>query len=325
MTIAREIQRAAQVLKEGNTFFLCTHTQPDGDALGSMLGLAAVLEEMGKTLIVHTPEPAPRLYGFLPGVDWLDHDRGPEGCDAVVVLDCGSLSRIGPKAADVDRHPVVINLDHHQTGATFGTLRIVDSDACATGELVRRLIAAIPREVGPATALNLYVAVASDTGNFQNASTDRQAFELAAEMTGHGVNPAHVARRLFDDYSLARLRLLGLTLGNLETLAGGRLVLLSVTRARLAQAGAELEDTAGLINQVSAMAGVEVIALLTEGEGPRIDVSLRSRNGVNVADVAENLGGGGHPNAAGCSLSAPFKKARTQVIHALSAAIEGAR
>jgi phosphoesterase RecJ-like protein len=320
--MTREIQRAAQLLREKGSFFLATHRQPDGDALGATLALAAVLRQMGKRVVVHLSEPAPRLYRFLPGIEGVTR-RGPEGCEVAVVLDCGSLSRVGPVAGELAEHPLLINIDHHQTGGGFGQIELVDSTACAAGELVRRLIAAIPWQITPPVALNLYVAVASDTGNFQNASTDRRAFELAAEMSGHGVRADDIARRLFDDYSLPRLRLLGLALSGLETLAEGRLALVSVSRRMLEAAGAGLEDCAGLINQISQMAGVKVVAMLTEAGAGQVEVSLRSRNGVNVASVAEGLGGGGHPNAAGCALSGGLEEARRRIIDVLGAALEG--
>lgn len=318
----REIERAAQVLREKGSFFLATHRQPDGDGLGAMLALAQVLREMGKRFVVHAPEPAPRQLGFLPGLERLT-SRGPEGCEVAIVLDCSDLSRVGPVEAELARHPLVINIDHHQTGGGFGHLRLVDAASCATGEIVHRLISAIPWPLGPEAALNLYVAVAADTGNFANAGTDRRAFELAAELVGLGVRPVEVARRLFDDYSLPRLKLLGLALSGLESLQEGRLALLSVTRHTLAAAGAVLEDVAGLMNQVSSMAGADVAALLTE-TGEAVEVSLRSRNGLNVAAVAEKLGGGGHPNAAGFRLEAPLPEVRRRLLAALAAAMEEA-
>jgi len=316
------IQKAAATLRGKGSFFLATHRHPDGDGLGSTLALAQVLIEMGKRVVIHAPEPAPRLYRFLPGIERLD-TRGAEGCEVAIVLDCGSLARVGPLAPELAGHPLLINIDHHQTGGGFGHLELVDGTSCATGEIVHRLIRALPWPISGSVALNLYVAVASDTGNFANANTNARAFELAAEMVALGVKPIDVARHLFDDYSVAKLRLLGLMLGSLEILEGGRLAVLSVTRRMLETAEADLEDSAGLINQVSSMAGVEVIALMTEDEAGGIEVSLRSRNGINVASVAERLGGGGHPNAAGLRLEAPLKSARRQLVSALGAAIEG--
>lgn len=318
-----EIERAAQVLRSKGSFFLATHRQPDGDGLGAMLALAQVLTEMGKRVVVHAPEPAPRQLGFLPGIQRLC-TWGPDGCEVAVILDCGALSRVGPVESELAAHPLIINIDHHQQGrGEFGHIKLIDSTSPATGEIVRRLIATLPWPLSPEVALNLYVAVASDTGGFQNDGTDRRAFELAAELVGHGVRPAEVARRLFDEYSLSRLRLLGMALTGLETLAGGRLALLTISRRLLAEAGAELEDTAGLMNQVSAMAGFEVSALLSETEGGVIDVSLRSRNGLNVADVAERLGGGGHPNAAGFRQAASLEAVRGRLLAELAPLLGG--
>jgi len=316
MGMTGEIQRAAHLLREEGSFWLCTHSQPDGDGLGAALALAQVLAGMGKRVVVHAPEPAPRPLRFLPGIERLDREAGPAACEVAVVLDCGSLERVGPKAAELAEHSLIINIDHHQTNGGFGHLRLIDRASCATGEIVRRLIGAIPWPLSPEVAFNLYVAVASDTGNFQNPGTDQRAFELAAELVGHGVSPHQVARHLFDDYSLARLKLLGLALGGLETLAGGRLALVSITSRMLAAAGAELEDCAGLINEVSALAGVSVAALLTETAGG-VEVSLRSRDGVNVAAIAERFGGGGHKGAAGFALGGPLAEVRRRLVEAL--------
>jgi phosphoesterase RecJ-like protein len=319
---AEEVQRAAEVLREKGSFFLATHVRPDGDGLGAMLALAAVLRQMGKRVVVHAPEPAPRLYRFLPGIERLTSNIGAEGCEVAVVVDCGSLGRLGPMAEWVSRHPLVINIDHHQTNSGFGHLRLVDAGACAAAEIVRRLIAELPWPLNPEVALNLYVAVVSDTGGFQNANTDRRAFELAAELVGPGVSPHDVARRLFDDYSLARLKLLGLALSRLESLDGGRLALVSVTRRMLDEAGADLEESAGLINQLSGVAGVKVAALLAETEGEGVEVSLRSRDGVNVADIAEGFGGGGHPNAAGFAQEGRLPEVKRRLVAALEPALD---
>jgi len=325
MSRTETLTQVAAELRGRTSFFLCTHRHPDGDGLGSTLALFWVLREMGKRVSVYAQDDIPRVYRFLPGWEEFDSEARPEGSQVAVVLDCGRLERAGDVADSLANHPLLINIDHHWTNAGFGALSLMDPESCATGELVYRLIKEIPWRMSPPVALNLYAAIASDTANFQNANTTREAFEVAAELTGLGVKPAEVARQLFDRYSAARMRLLGLALSALEIQHGGRLAAVFVTREMLERAGATYEDVAGLVTHVASVAGVEAAVLVSQVGEERFEVSLRGRNGANVAQVAEGFGGGGHPNAAGFSIRGPLAQVRSQVLQATAQALEAKR
>ncbi len=296
---------------------LCTmHRHPDGDALGSALALAAALRELGREVVVYNPDELPYNYRFLAGADRVVRTLSPdERFDATVATDSGAASRLGPDLPDGARRGVFINLDHHITTEPFGDINYVDPAAAAVGVLVHKIIRGLGHAVSRDSAESIYASILADTGGFRYASTDPESLRCAAELLEAGVDPWEMTVRVYEQQPLARMKLLADVLGTLEVAPGGKLATLTITNEMKRRCGSSDELSDGFINHARSIRGVEVAAQFTEPEenagsnagsvgGMVCDwrVSFRSRGTVDVASIAQKFGGGGHRNAAGCTI-----------------------
>jgi phosphoesterase RecJ-like protein len=279
------------------------------------MGLA--LEKMGKTVAMVNESPIPAVYRFLPAVDRIGTAiETPLGSyDTAVVLDCGDLHRVGKFTDMIGRIPVVINIDHHITNTRFGHAQWVDDKACATAEIVHRMIGAmgVPMDLDMATAI--YTAIFTDTGSFRFSSTNQMAFAICEEMVGLGVDPYKVAQNVYGTYSLGRIKLLNLALDSIEIAAGGRVSIMTLSQDMLRETHTQPEDADGLINYAKRIQNVRLAALIHEQEAPtRCHVSLRSDGTIDVAAIAAQFGGGGHASAAGFNMNSPPPVVKTEII-----------
>lgn len=299
---ANHLNQIVRTIQTARTILVATHAFPDGDALGSQLGLAYILEAMGKTVIRYSEEPASYLYTFLPGSDKLlctlpDLSQ----VDCAIALDCGDCFRLGKAAEALLTIRPLIVIDHHAGHKDFGDMRWVQSDRSSTGDMVYELAKALEADISRDAAFCLYAAIVSDTGSFKYASTTAATFKIAGELVAKGVNPEQVAGKLFDNFTENRLHLLQEVLSTLELRADGKLAVITATRAMFETTRSQPEDSESFINYPRALAKVKVAVFFKEKEGG-IGVSMRSKgNHYDVAAVARRLGGGGHRNAAGCN------------------------
>lgn len=304
------MKKIIRQLKNSRRVLLASHANPDGDAIGSLLATGMAMQKLGCEARLYNESSIPAVYRFLPSVDTIqDELTDPENFDTAVVLDCGDLSRIGSAADSIAAIPVVINIDHHTTNTRFGTHHLVDVDACATSEIVFRLIRAMGLEMDTSMATAIYTGILTDTGSFRFSNTNQAAFSICEAMVAMGVNPSTVAQHVYGTYSLGRIKLLNLALDSIEISDNGDLSIMTVTRSMLADTGTQPEDADGLINYARRIQDVKVAALIHELENvnvpavgrQRFHVSLRSDGSVDVARIASDFGGGGHAGAAGFS------------------------
>ncbi len=328
--VALELDRREVVafLRQRERFLILLHVRPDGDSVGSSLALALGLRKLGKAAVVVRSDDLPLNLLFLPGVDQVVSYEEllplPDRYDGAVLIDCGDRERVGPAAPLLERAEKVINIDHHVSNGRFGDLNCIDVEAAAAGEIVRAILRDLGVELDPAIATALYTAVVTDTGSFRYENTSAATHELAAELLRHGVEPAEVARRIWEDKPLSSLRLLERALGSLRLDEGGRVAWMSLTREDFARAGARRDESEGIVNYGRSLAGVEVAILFLE-EGPdEVKVSLRSHRRVDVSRVAAAFGGGGHARAAGCTLRVPLAEAEARVLALVREALAGA-
>jgi len=299
----RALEAMAKEIGRHRKLLLATHINPDGDALGSLLALGAVLESLGKEVFCYSEEPAPSMYAFLPGHQRLMTTL-PEtlAFDAAIALDCGDRFRLGREMERLLTIQPFMVIDHHVEHKEFGDLEWVEPGRAATGEMVYELAKLLGAEISPQAAFCLYTAIVSDTGGFRYAATTAETFAVARDLVLLGVDPAAVAGWLFNNYSCSRMRLLQAVLANLEICAGERIAIMSATMRMLADTGTTAADTEGFINYALALQSVQVAAFIREGDNGRISVSLRSKGEWDVAAIATRFGGGGHRNAAGFRL-----------------------
>jgi len=304
MTAQRVPEPLLDRLRRGHRFLLVSHMNPDGDAIGSGLGLARLLRQMGKGATVWNRDPVPKIYTALPGAERIhvgtEAPKGfPELYDALIALECPSPERTGLEEFFSERP--VLNLDHHLGNEQYGEVNWVDTSAPAVGEMVFRIAGALKLELDVDTANALYLTLVTDTGGFRFSNTTPETFDAAAELVRSGARPEVVSRWLYESQPVSAVRLLGEMLGSLELHRGGHLASVWITREMAERAGAQPGDSEGLIDHPRSIAGVEAVALFRELEDERFKVSLRSRGEVDVEKVARHFGGGGHHNAAGFS------------------------
>jgi phosphoesterase RecJ-like protein len=299
-------------LTESQAIFLSTHINPDGDAIGSLIALGLGLQQHGKHIYLYNASPIPAVYRFLPGVQLVQQVL-PESSawDTAVVLDCGTLDRIGVAVDFVRGLPQVINIDHHVTNTNFGQYRLVDSTACSSAEIVYRLLKKMAITIDAAIATSIYTGILTDTGSFRFANTNSAAYTICSEMVQAGVDPYTVAQHVYGTYSLGRIKLLNMALDSIEISANGKLSLMTLTQDMFRETDTNPEDVDGMINYAKRIEDVKVAALIMENENgavqKRYHVSLRSDGTVDVAEIAASFGGGGHFSAAGFGVESSLK------------------
>ena len=310
-------------INEAKHILLASHSQPDGDAVSSILALGLAIGKLGKKTTIYNASPIPAVYRFLPSVERIvRHIKKATTYDVALVLDCGNLPRIGEATTTVSQIPVVINIDHHISNTGFGNIQLIDPLACSTAEIVYRLIKAMDVPIDKAMATSLYTGILTDTGSFRFSSTNQAAFAISQEMAELGVEAHEVAQHVYGTYSLGRIKLLNLALDSIEISDNGKLSVMTVTGAMFEETRTQPEDADGMINYARRIEDVKVAALIHEQKNGktksnghcRFHVSLRSDGSVDVAAIAGSFGGGGHASAAGFQVETTLKKLKSDII-----------
>lgn len=299
-----------EVLRKGERFLVCSHSRPDGDAVGSVLAVGMMLEQMGKRADLVTADGVPTVYRGLPGAMQIRHTQRIHGpYDAVILLECDSPERA--RLHGLKDH-FLINIDHHLSGQHYAQLNWIDHEAASVGELVHRLVKVVGAEVTAEMAKCLYTTLLTDTGGFTYGTVRASTFELARELVIAGADPVAIAGEVFYSTPTSKVLLLGAALNHLKR--EGRLAWLWVTHHDMVRTCAAEEDCEGIVNVAIGISGVEAAVFLRELPERNIRLSLRSKGKINVASIAERLGGGGHGNAAGCTLEGPLDSALDKIL-----------
>ncbi|HEX8711650.1 MAG TPA: bifunctional oligoribonuclease/PAP phosphatase NrnA [Terracidiphilus sp.] len=299
-----------EVVRKGERFLVCSHSRPDGDALGSMLAMGMLLEQMGKRADLVSADRIPNIYRGLPGAGAIRTAMRVYGpYDAVILLECDDVSRA--RLRGLDRF-FLINIDHHVSGRPYANLNWIDCAAASVGELVFRLVRAAGATLTAEMATCLYTTVLTDTGGFCYGATKASTFELARELVVAGADPIAIAQEVCFSTPTSKVLLLGSALANLKR--EGRVAWLWITHQDMVRTCAVDEDCEGIVNFALCISGVEAAAFLRELPDRRVRLSLRSKGKVNVAAIAERLGGGGHETAAGCTLDGPLPRALDAIL-----------
>jgi len=279
---------------------MTTHVDPDADGIGSMLGLGASLRRAGKQTIMVTQEPLEAPLNLLPGADRIVQAFSADRqFDALFVLDCGELQRMGLLRSVADRQETLVCIDHHKTNDFFADINLVDPKSSSTGELIYQIIKRAGLPLEEVTANNLFAAIQTDTGSFRYQNTSSRALRIAAELVEWGASPWEISRIVLEGYSVSRLKLLQAALGTLEFHQDGKIGLMTISSRMFQETGARRIDSERFVDYPRFVSGVEISVLIREVEKKSFKFSLRSNNHVDVADLAAHFGGGGHARAAG--------------------------
>ncbi|MEO7189663.1 MAG: bifunctional oligoribonuclease/PAP phosphatase NrnA [Vicinamibacterales bacterium] len=317
------VESVAAVLRERRSFLLTSHARPDGDAIGSSMALGLALTALGKDVTIALHDAIPVPYEGFPNVDQiLITDRFAKPVDAVVFLECSDPTR--PEIAGLESY-FTVNIDHHLGNTMYGAINWFDESAAACGELVAELIDALGVPWSTAIAAHLYLALATDTGSFRFGPVSARTFDTCRRISEAGVSTSDLARQIFDSFSIGRVKLTGALLNTMELHHNQQLAVLCFDDELLRSCGASVDDTEGLVNLPLGAREVAAVLLFKRQEGDVFRVSLRSKGTVDVRSVAAAWAGGGHHNAAGCTVHGPYEDIKLAMVRATSQAIDAAR
>ncbi len=321
-TIEPTLQQICDALRRRRSFLVISHARPDGDSIGSQLAMAFALDALGKQVRIVNADPAPDHYQDFPGMERIEIASRVDGVatEAVIVMECSDPSRTG--VAGLEQHPFIINIDHHAGNRMYGALNWHDESAAACGEMIFELIRALGVPLTSEIATHIYLAILTDTGSFHHSNITPRTFDICRRTVEAGVNPAAMARRVFDSNSFGKLKLIGALLDGMELLADGRLAVLYIDDAMLAACGCTHNDTEGIINLPLTAREIQAVAFFKAGSNGDLRVSMRSKYDVDVRQVANLYGGGGHKNAAGFTVTGALAEVRPRILEQLVQAIE---
>lgn len=300
-------------IDQNHSFLVTSHARPDGDAVGSVLACTMMLRALGKEADAMLADPVPLIYKSLPRAgEIIPAVRIERPHDCAIMLECDSVQRTGLSGLE---GMLLINIDHHSNARDFAHLNWIDPNASAVAQMIFELAKASGVVITAEMATCLYTAVLTDTGSFCYEGTSDRTFSLAQELVKAGADPVRIARNVYFSSPTSKMRLLGAALSSLHR--DGALAWMHITKEEMEFTGAFEEDCEGLVNYALGIQGVELAAFFRELPDGRFRVSLRSKGAINVSDVAEKFGGGGHECASGLSIAGPLESAKEHVLDAL--------
>jgi phosphoesterase RecJ-like protein len=320
------IDRILEVIREHETFCIVGHIRPDGDCIGSQLGLALALKNDGKKVTVWNQDSVPLKYKFLVGDGLIEKPKRGEKFDCVIATDCASFERLGKVGECIADRKVLINIDHHQSNPRYGDVNWVSPREPSTGELIYRLMKVARWPITKPIADLLFTAISTDTGSFQYATTRPGTFHAGAELVTRGANLAKICDEVYQSYPLSRAKLLKHVYSKFRLAADDQIAWFWLKKADFNRTGAESDDTEGLIDHIRAIEPVVVACVFEEVEPELTRISLRSKNAnVNVNTIAAQFGGGGHMAAAGARIAGKPLATQRKVIAAIKRALKAAK
>src|SRR4051812_42475197 len=320
MTDTAAVQRIVDAVRARRRFVLSSHSRPDGDSIGSQLAMAYALRELGKEVRIVNKDLAPGPLLAFPGVPDIEiADQVSGDYDAAIIMECGDLARTG--VGGLDRQ-FVINIDHHPGNTEYGQINWFDASAAACGEMVFELIQALGVPISVDIGTHIYLAILTDTGSFHYGNMTPRTFEMCREVIEAGVDPVAVARSVYDSNNMGRLKLFGSVLSSMQIDASGRIAIVYLDHEMARAAGGTYEDTEGLINLPLTVKEIQAVVFFKQIEGDEYRVSMRSKGEIDIGALAKEFGGGGHKNAAGCTVTGPIDALQKTFLEKIERAIE---
>jgi phosphoesterase RecJ-like protein len=317
------ITRIIEAIKESQRFCVAGHVRPDGDCVGSQLGLTLALRAEGKQVVCWNEDRLPQKYEFLDGDHTFEQPKSGLDFDCVIATDAASFERLGSVGSCVSARKLLINIDHHTSNTRYGDINWVAAKEPSTGELIYRLLRTAKWPVTRQIADCLFTAVSTDTGSFQYPTTRPGTYHVAGELVRRGANLAKICDEVYQSYPLSRVRLLRHVYNHFRLTDNDRIGYFWLKKADFARSGAESADSEGLIDHIRAIAPVVIACVFEEIEPELTRISLRSKSEkLNVNEIAAHFGGGGHPAAAGARIPGRPMSVQRQVIAAIRKALK---
>ncbi len=314
------LSQVVEIIEKKQNFAITTHVRPDGDGIGSSLGLWWLLKSLGKEAEVIARDNIPNSYRQLPGSEKIRQvSEIDKEYDAVFVMECSDVKR--PGIAKLEDQ-FVVNIDHHSTCEHFGTVNWIDPTASAVGEMIYNLCKAIGGRITKEIAECVYMALVTDTGSFHFPNTTDRTLKVASELVKVGVKPSNISEAVYNSYSWSRVELMQRVLQTLKRDESGKIASMRQTLEMIEEAEAVDGDNNGFVNIPLVAKEVVASVYMREVEPNTFRVSLRSKGDLNVARIAEQFGGGGHKNAAGCRVEGDWDELEQELIEAIWLAIQ---
>lgn len=307
---------ATKTLKNASQILVVSHVNPDGDAIGSTLAVGLMAKSLGIPVTLVNESPVPEKLAFLPGADQIQlPSQVEERFSVIIAVDAADISRIGECQQLFADDPVIINIDHHPTNDHFGTINVVKAGAAATVEILYHWIKDLNLSISEQLANVLYAGLLTDTGGFRYSNTSSSVLRIAATLLEAGAASYELADRLLESISVRYLEQLKAALSTMQIVLDGKVAYIT----------SEEEDNEGLVNFARNIEGVDVGILFRARDKHHIKVSMRSRNIIDVSQVALSLGGGGHARAAGCTVEGTIDEVIHNVLEKMKEAFEGVK
>ena len=326
MTKARlkTIDRIIEIIGESHTIAVCSHMRPDGDCIGSTLGLALALLDQGREVTCWNQDPVPSKLRFLDPDQLIQTPRPiKRQFDCVIAVDSASIERLGTTQEHIANRRILINIDHHTSNTHFGDLNWIASKEPSSGELIYQLIRQAGWKITPRIADCLFTAISTDTGSFQYSSTLPETYYTAGDLVKKGANLATVSDEVYPSYPLSRVKLLKRVYNNFRLSHDNQIAYFWLNKEDFSCTEATPNDTEGLIDHIRAIKPVVVACVFEELEPELTRISLRSKDeNVNVSDIANQFGGGGHQAAAGARITGKPMGIQRRVIAAIRRALD---
>jgi len=326
MPPAKIVRRILDLINRSQSFCVASHVRPDGDGIGSQLGLTLALRNQGKTVACWNEDAVPNKLKFLDPEGLVQPPQPDQHFDCVVALDVASLDRLGTVADFIKNRGHFLNLDHHACNERFADINWIAAREPSTGELIFRLLKAANWPITPAIADCLFTAVSTDTGSFQYPTTRPSTYAVAGELVKRGAHLAPICNEVYQSYPLSRVRLLQHILNHFKLTDQNRIAYFWLRPADFSRTGTAPSDSEGLIDHIRAIEPVVVACLFEELQPGLVRISLRSKDSrVNVNKVAQEFDGGGHPAAAGANIPGRPLTVQRRVVAALKRALAAAK
>lgn len=319
------LDRILDKIGESQSICIGGHVRPDGDCVGSEIGLGMALRAQGKDVFCWNEDEMPQKYAFLDTERLFKKPAAGKEFDLVIAVDCASFDRLGAIGPAIAKRKYLINIDHHQSNTRYGDLNWISAKEASTGELIFRLLKAAGWPITPAIADCLFTAVSTDTGSFQYPTTQPVTLNTAAELVSDGANLEKVCHEVYQSYSLSRVRLLKHLYTHFRLSSDDKIAWLWLKKVDFARTGADRSDTEGLIDHIRAIEPVVVACIFEEVDTDLVRISLRSKSPeINVNQILAPFGGGGHAAAAGARIAGKPLSVQRRVIGAVKKALNAA-
>ncbi len=305
--LSESIKKTVRLVRKADKVLIVSHVNPDGDTIGCLLALGLALISYGKKVILLSQDGIPSRFQFLPGSELILTETR-ETADLAIAVDCGSEKQLGTAAKAFFRAKMTLQIDHHDFGSAFGKLQVVEEAAAAVGEIVFELIKALKVEMTPAIATCLLTSIIVDTGSFRFSNIRPKTFDICSALIKKGVDLRYLIEESYWKKSRSTARLSGHCVAGTQFSFDGKIAWSTVTQKDFKRFGAQLSDVDSVADDLRSIEGVKIAAIFRQTPRGSFRVSLRSSDGINVAQVAKQYGGGGHHNSAGCAIRSSEKE-----------------